>query len=173
MKSRATIGGHPIHPILVTVPIGLFLWTFVADVVYVLRDHEAPWYDIAFWSGIAAVVSGATAALFGLIDGLTVAWQSDAREKAIAHGSLNTAVMALYLAAIIMMMDNGAVEGRDLGIVVALHAAGVGLLLLSGWLGGEMVFRHHLGVIPEDAEAEQEQKERHAAPRGVPHARSR
>lgn len=33
MKSRFGIGGHPFHPMLVTVPIGLFVWAFVADLI--------------------------------------------------------------------------------------------------------------------------------------------
>jgi len=54
MRSKLAIAGHPIHPMLVSVPIGLFTWAFVSDIVYVARDHDRMWYDIAFWSGIAA-----------------------------------------------------------------------------------------------------------------------
>ena len=54
MRSRFSIGGHPLHPILVSLPIGLFVWALVADVIYlaggrlvivrpdtVLRSHRA------------------------------------------------------------------------------------------------------------------------------------
>ena len=63
MRSKFAIMGHPLHPMLVTLPIGLFLWAFVADIVYIARDHEHMWYSIAFWSGIAAWVTALVAAL--------------------------------------------------------------------------------------------------------------
>ena len=37
---------------------------------------------------------------------------------------------------------------------------------ISGWLGGEMVYRNHIGMIPEDAEAERDQQVRHGAAPG-------
>jgi hypothetical protein len=61
----------------------------------------------------------------------------------------------------VMMLDRGALDGQELGAVVALHGVGVGLLLLSGWLGGEMVFRKHMAVVPEDPAMEQEEHLRH------------
>ena len=55
MRSLFSIAGHPIHPMLVPVAIGLFTWTFIADVVYFLSDKDPTWYDISFWTGIAAI----------------------------------------------------------------------------------------------------------------------
>jgi uncharacterized membrane protein len=52
-------------------------------------------------------------------------------------------------------------SGSSLTAVVALHAVGVGLLTISGALGGEMVYRHHLAMIPDDGEQEEEEKRRH------------
>ena len=57
-------------------------------------------------------------------------------------------------------------DGGRLGLVLALHAVGVGMLGISGWLGGEMVYRNHIGMIPEDAEAERDQQVRHGAAPG-------
>jgi hypothetical protein len=59
------------------------------------------------------------------------------------------------------MRDAGALTGSDLTAVVVLHAAGVGMLLLSGWLGGEMVFRHHLGMVPDTSDLEVEEHQQH------------
>ena len=157
MKSKFAIAGHPIHPMLVVVPIGLFLWTLVADIVYVVNDNKM-WYDIAFWSGIAAIVSGLVAALPGLGDYLTVASKSEARSMALIHMVLNVAVILLFVAAMLLMLDEGALSGGELTAVVALHAAGVALLMVSGWIGGEMVYRHHLGVVADDGEEDTEMR---------------
>lgn len=86
---------------------------------------------------------------------------SSARAHATAHLVLNVLVVALYFAAAILMLDNGATEGAALMTVVVLHGLGVGLVSLSGVLGGEMVYRHHLGMIPEDADVARDEEARH------------
>jgi uncharacterized membrane protein len=149
---------------LVAIPIGLFVWALIADIVYLATDKDRTWYDIAYWTGIAAWISALVAALPGFVDLLTVAAKSDAKTIAITHMVLNVTVVGLYVVAMLLMMDDGALDGRDLTIVVALHAAGVGMLLLSGWLGGEMVFRHHLGMVPDTSASEIEEHEQHERP---------
>jgi uncharacterized membrane protein len=160
MQSRFSVRGHPLHPLLVTVPIGLFAWAFVADIVYVASDDET-WYDISFWSGLAAIITAAAAALPGFGDYLTIAVHSDSRVIATVHMGLNIAILVLFAAAAGLQADDGALSGDTLIAVVAFHGVGVGLLLVSGALGGEMVYRHHIAVIPDDAEQEQSEQMRH------------
>ena len=81
---------------------------------------------------------------------------------ATAHMVLNLAVVGLFFVAMLLMLDDNAVGGPRLGATVALHAVGVGALLVSGWLGGEMVFRHHLAVAPDDADQEEAELAHHA-----------
>ena len=167
MRSKFAIADHPIHAILVAIPIGLFAWTLVADLAYVGTGKDHMWYDIAFWAGIGAIVSALIAALPGLGDFVTVVAHTEARRTGLLHMSLNLAVVALFTVAMLLMLDDGALDGGRLAAVVALHAVGAGTLLVSGWLGGEMTFRHHIGMIPEDAEAERDQQVRHGATRGA------
>ena len=148
---------------LVGIPIGLFVWAFVSDIVYIARDHEPIWYDIAFWTGIAAWVSALIAALPGFGDYLTIARKSRASTIATAHMTLNLVIVALYILATILMIDHNATDGSQLGAVFILHLVGSALLLFSGWLGGEMVFRHHLAMVPDDGR-EQEEETRHTVP---------
>jgi uncharacterized membrane protein len=35
MKSKANIGGHPIHPMLIPFPIALWATSFVVDVLFI------------------------------------------------------------------------------------------------------------------------------------------
>lgn len=161
MRSKFSVMGHPLHPMLVAVPIGLFAWALVADIVYAGSGRTHEWYSIAFWSGIAAIVSALLAALPGFGDYLTMAMRSDARGTATAHMLLNLTVVALFFVAMLLALDDNAVRGGGQVAVLILHAVGVGLLLLSGWLGGEMVFRHHLAMIPDDAELERAERSHH------------
>jgi uncharacterized membrane protein len=140
MRSRFSIAGHPLHPVLVALPIGLFAWTLVSDIVYLAQDKDKFWYDMAFWTGIAAIVTALLAALPGFGDYLTIAARSDARVMATAHMLLNLCVVGLYVVAMVLMRDAGALDGGRLTAVVALHAAGIGILLLSGWLGARWCF---------------------------------
>ena len=161
MRSKLSIAGHPLHPMLVAIPIGLFAWALVADIVYAASGRTHEWYSIAFWSGIAAILTALLAALPGFGDYLTMAVHSDARGIATAHMLLNLTVVALFFIAMLLALDDNAARGGAQVAVLVLHAVGVGLLLLSGWLGGEMVFRHHLAMIPDDAELERAEQAHH------------
>jgi uncharacterized membrane protein len=162
MRSKFSILGHPLHPALVALPIGLFVWAAAADILYLATDKNKMWYDISFYSGAAAVGTALLAALPGFGDYLTVAIKSKAAAMATAHMLLNLTVVGLFGAAFFLQLDNGAVAGTELSLVVVLHLIGAGLLGLSGVLGGEMVHRHHLAIIPEDAEVEREEVRRHS-----------
>jgi uncharacterized membrane protein len=161
MKSRAAIADHPLHPMLVGLPIGLFIWTLTADIIYLATDRNVLWYDIAFYSGIAAWVSALVAALPGLVDFLSIAVKSDAKGMATAHMAINVTVVVLYIVATAVMFDHGALSGGNLTLVVILHAVGTGILGVSGWLGGEMVYRYHLSMIPDDLDVERAEQRRH------------
>ena len=65
MRSKVAIAGHPLHPMLVPVPIGLLVGAVVADIAYPITDRDHMWYDIAFWALIGGVVSALIAALAG------------------------------------------------------------------------------------------------------------
>jgi uncharacterized membrane protein len=163
MRSKFSIGGHPIHPMLVGLPIGLFVWAFVADLVYLGTD-DLTWYYISFWTGIAAIVTALMAALPGFGDYATMAVHSRAMGIATLHMLLNLGIVGLFLAAAVLQIGEGAVAGARLSAVVVLHAVGVGALALSGWLGGQMVYRHHLGVVPENEEVARAEEARHVRP---------
>ena len=46
MRSRAAIANHPLHPLLVTVPIGAFLVALVGDVAFILGG-ERVWFELS------------------------------------------------------------------------------------------------------------------------------
>ncbi len=161
MRSKFSIAGHPIHPALIALPIGLFAWALASDIIYVATDKNEMWYDIAFWSGVAGIVTALIAALPGFGDYFTMAIKSDARNIATTHMVLSLTVTTLFVVAAVLAYDHNALDGGRLGLVVALHAIGVGVLGLSGWLGGEMVYRHHLAVVADSTELERAEEARH------------
>jgi uncharacterized membrane protein len=161
MRSRISLREHPLHPALVSLPIGLFTWVFISDIVYLATDRDMTWYEISYWTGLAAVISALLAAATGLGDYVTVASKTDARGIGIVHGILNVATTGLFFVAFLLMIDENATSGARLGSVVTLHGVGLAMVAVSGWLGGEMVFRNHIGVVPDDSSDEAAEQATH------------
>jgi uncharacterized membrane protein len=141
IRSTAAISGHPIHPMLIGFPIAFLVGAFVTDMVYAITDG-AFWSEASLWLLIAGIATALFAALFGLIDFATI---RRVRDHRIAWWHMGLNLLAVALAAInlvLRLMSDSNV--MPLGLV--LSAAVVGLLTISGWLGGEMTFRHKIGV---------------------------
>jgi uncharacterized membrane protein len=141
MASRASIGGHPIHPMLVPIPIGLFVFAFVADLVVYFGGAGA-WQSVAFYCMGGGIVGALLAAVFGLVDLLGLK-EERPRSIGIAHMVVNLTVVGLFVVNFWMRWQgNEPVEGTPFMLTVI----GIVLLLVSGWLGGHMVFVHGVGV---------------------------
>ncbi|HEY8224301.1 MAG TPA: DUF2231 domain-containing protein [Pyrinomonadaceae bacterium] len=159
MATRASIGGHPIHPMLVTFPIGLWVTSFALDIWYYFERN--PTWLLASKFMIAAGCLGAiAAAVAGIID-----WTGlkDRRVVRIAnwHARLNIAALIVFtLSLYFRMQRGGSIVGHRLTIPFLLSFVGVILVCISGWLGGEMAYRHGVGVevqrdTPEEAQAKE------------------
>ncbi|MGH2380777.1 MAG: DUF2231 domain-containing protein [Candidatus Limnocylindria bacterium] len=146
MESKAKLFGHPIHPMLIVLPLGLLSAAVVFDIVYLLTD-EAAFSIVAFWNIAAGVVGGLTAALFGAWDWFHI--PSGTRAKAIGlwHGGGNVVVVGLFAVSWLLRIGGGASYEPSL-LAYVLSFAGVGLALVTGWLGGELVDRLGVGVDP-------------------------
>src|SRR4029079_301879 len=71
MESRAKLLGHPIHPMLVVLPLGLFIGAVVFDALSLWRGSPAM-AQVGFWNIAAGIVGGLLAAVFGLVDWLAI-----------------------------------------------------------------------------------------------------
>jgi len=143
MASPASLGRHPIHPMLVPFPIGLWVFSFVADLIF--AGGGAPiWNDLAFYTMAGGIIGALLAAIPGLVDFLSLT-DTRARRIGAAHLALNLLIVALFAANLFWRTRSPAgVPGP-----VWLSAGAVVLLVISGWLGGEMVFVHGVGVERE------------------------
>lgn len=160
MASPASIGGHPIHPMIIPFPIALWVFSLVADVIYLWRGNPV-WKDlIAFYSLLAGIIGAGVAAVPGLIDWLSL---TDKAVVKIAnwHARLNVIALLIFAASFYLRTTSGAsLVSGNYTIPVALSVIGVVLITISGWLGGEMVFKHGVAVstglraTPEKAQGE-------------------
>src|SRR5262245_54267187 len=96
MASKANIAGHPIHPMLVGIPIGLFVFALVADLASMVSNANGVWSTIAFYCIGGGIVGALLAAPFGLIDLLALN-DERARKIGITHMVINLSVVALFV----------------------------------------------------------------------------
>lgn len=149
MKSKASIGSHPLHPILIPFPIAFFTGTLVAHVVGWLLEKSELLYTATLlnWAGIAMA---AIAAIPGLIDLIyTVPPKSSGKKRAVQHGIMNTTMLVLFIVAAWYRSHN---DPQHV-VLLAFEMAGVTLMLIAGWWGGTLVHRNQIGVDQRYANA--------------------
>jgi uncharacterized membrane protein len=149
MSSPASIARHPIHPMLVVFPVGLWIFSFVCDLIHLLVSPNPIWSDVAFYCIGGGIVGALLAAIPGFIDYLSI---TDTRAKRIAtfHLALNLAGVVLFAANFGLRYAGD--RGASLPIIIsAITLVGVAI---SGWLGGELVYVHHVGVAGESPTTE-------------------
>jgi uncharacterized membrane protein len=146
MRTPASIAGHPIHPMLVPIPIGLWIFSLVADLFVAGGSANAAWPTVALYTMGGGIVGALLAAVPGLID--LVSLPAGPRRTALIHMTINLTVVALY--AINLWLRVGSPEKA--GGLVWLSILAIGLLVISGWLGGKMVYEYGVAVdTPPDS----------------------
>jgi uncharacterized membrane protein len=143
-QSTARIAGHPIHPMLVPFPIVCFIGALITDIAY-WRTANTQWANFSAWLLAAGLVMGALAAAAGLIDFLG-SRSVRAQPPAWPHLIGNVVVMGLSLVNVFVHSRDAWTSVVPTGLI--LSAVVVAILAVTGWLGGSLVYRHRVGVIP-------------------------
>jgi len=141
MRTPATIAKHPLHPMLIVFPVGLWIFSLVCDIVVLAGATSPGWQTAAFYTMVGGLVGALAAAVPGLID-LVSPQLAPVRRIAITHMVLNLVAVALY-AVNIWLRTQATIDMRW---PVLLSVIAVIILAVSGWLGGEMVHVHGVGV---------------------------
>lgn len=143
MRTPASIGKHPIHPMLVVFPIGLWIFSLVCDLIGLTVDAPQVWFTVAFFSMVGGLIGALLAAVPGLIDLLFYkGGKPPVKRIALAHMAINLSAVALYILNVVMRI--GAHESIRIPILLSL--IGVAMIAVSGWLGGQMVHVYGVGV---------------------------
>lgn len=140
MRTPAQIAGHPIHPMLVTIPIGLWVFSLVCDLVAMRSSAPASWSAASYYAMVGGIIGALAAALPGLVDLLSL--KTPIRSTAIKHMALNLTVVILYVINA-WTRHQGSVSA---GVSLGLSVIAVAMLLVSGWLGGKMVYEAGVAV---------------------------
>ncbi|HET6583219.1 MAG TPA: DUF2231 domain-containing protein [Nannocystaceae bacterium] len=143
MRAKATLLGHPVHQILIVLPLGLYMCAVVFDVVTMFRP-VAELSIAAFWNIVVGTIGGLLAAVFGLIDWLSIPKGTRAKRVGIFHALTMVSVVALFTISAFLRFDRDDYFVTTAALVLEL--AGFALAGLGGWLGGELVDRLGVGV---------------------------
>lgn len=141
MRTPASIAGHPIHPMLITVPVGLFIFSLICDLVSLRSATPETWVTVAQYTMAGGFIGALVAAIPGVIDFLSLN-ESKVKKIAIMHMALNLVALTLYAVNLWLRIYHGSNQG--LPLVLSLIAFAI--LGVSGWLGAEMVHKHGVGV---------------------------
>jgi uncharacterized membrane protein len=144
VRSVASIGGHPLHPALIPFPIAFLVGALATDVAFA-STRDPFWARVSLWLLGAGVITGLAAAVLGLIDFVAI---RKVRSTAAGWVHFLGNVAAVGLALANWLMRTGDVEKRLLPWGVTLSALTTALLIVTGWLGGELSYRHGIGMNP-------------------------
>jgi len=156
MASRASIAGHPIHPMLVPFPIGLWVTSFALDIWFYF-ERNTTWLYASKFMIAAGCLGAVAAAVAGIID-----WTGLKERRVVKianwHARLNIAALIVFTLSLYFRMERGSgIVGHRLTVPFLLSFVGVILISISGWLGGEMAYKYGVGVevqhnTPEEAQ---------------------
>ena len=141
-RSTVTLLGRPLHAMLVPIPIVCFVATLITDIVY-WQSAAMQWANMSAWLLIVGLIASLFAAPLGMID-----FFGDPRIRELRaawiHGIGN-------VTALILAIFNCLIHARDAYTSVVptgliLSALVVVILLVTGWNGWALVYRHGVGV---------------------------
>jgi nitrite reductase/ring-hydroxylating ferredoxin subunit/uncharacterized membrane protein len=127
---------------LVAFPIGLFVTSFIFDLLGVGLGYT-PLFAAAWYCIVAGLIGGVLAAVAGAVDFFTVVPpNSSAKGRGYRHAIMNAVVLALFIAEAAHRETASPADRTSL----VLSAIAVVLLGVSGWLGGTLVYRNQIAV---------------------------
>jgi hypothetical protein len=119
MQTPASTSKHPVHPMLVVLPVGLWVFSLFCDLLH-LGGAEAE-----IWSGLA---------LYAMAGGFICAFTAIALPGFVAHLNVSLIVVALYAVNIWLRLGD-----FSLALTVALSVTALGMLAICGWLESQLL----------------------------------
>lgn len=142
---QMTFAGHPLHPQLISAPLGLLPFSLAMDVMH-MATGEKSYVDAAYYSMMGGYVGGLAAAAAGAMDYFTIPPETRSKTVANLHAALNAGVMGMY-SLNLLLRSRG--ERRHVGTATfLLSLLGTAGLVAAEWYGGELVYELGMRVKP-------------------------
>ena len=138
MQSRLRVQGHPIQPMLVTFPYGLFVCATIFDFAQVVGG-PALFGEVGYWTVVAALVAAGLTTMAGMVDLWDVP-PDRTRRTAISFNLVNAGMAGLFLLSCLVRAEAPNRGATAVLLVVELLALAVGGL---GVALGARLMRHY------------------------------
>lgn len=145
--------GHPVHPMLVPIPIGAWVASLVFDVASQFVDDPSFLVRGAYWLIAIGVVAALVAAVFGLMDLVTIPRGTRPFKVGLIHMTMNVTLVAVFAASFFVRINDSAAAPVEVWLV-AVSAVAILALLVSGILGGRMSYHYGVRVAAEAKQVE-------------------
>jgi uncharacterized membrane protein len=146
MYSRVTIAGHPVHAMLVGIPVTFYATSFVCFCAHAF-GAEALWFQIGVYATLAGVIAAAVTAIPGFIDwAYGIPLGTRAKSTGFVHMTLNLAALVVFVINLFLQWQHRLEAFPSTGTSVILSLVGVLLTGAAGFRGWALVQLHHVGV---------------------------
>lgn len=146
-RTKASIGGHPLHMMVVHFPMAFLIGGFLADGAAVFGVPVPP--ALASWLLLAGLVAGVGAMVPGAVDLVATLRPAGGHRvtKALRHAILSVVSLGVFAVAWKLRGGLTSVPGRT---VLLVELIGVALLMVSALLGGSLILEDRVGVAGDD-----------------------
>ena len=138
--------GHPLHPALVHLPTALWPAALLFDLLSRARAGGPIPFQISYYAILTGLVVALVAALAGLADWADIKPENPAKKIGLTHMLLNLTVVGLFTLNLFLRAQLPPNTDPVPWTLIALTLVGNLILLISGYLGGLMVYSHGISV---------------------------
>ena len=145
--------GHPLHPALVSIPIGAWVASVAFDVASHLTSDTAFLVPGATWLLVIGLAGAAAAGMIGFLDLFAIPTGTRAFRTGLLHMTLTLVASTVFGVGALLRRGASVTEPTSFGLL-ALSVLGLLILLGGGFLGGELAFRYGVRVAEERHQVE-------------------
>ncbi|MCB0210769.1 MAG: DUF2231 domain-containing protein [Anaerolineae bacterium] len=142
-----TLFGHPLHSATVHFPIAFYILGVLMTGMGLWRG-QSDLERFAYWSFILSWAAALFATIFGLIDQSRLAIDDPRRSNINSHITAGVTLIILNGLLIYMRFRWPDVLVRHRWPYFGVMLLGLAAVLATAWLGAELVYRFHVGILP-------------------------
>jgi uncharacterized membrane protein len=144
--------GHPLHPALVHIPTALWPAALLFDIISRTGLGGPIPVQISYYAIMAGVLVALVAAVTGLADWADIKPEKPAKKIGLVHMVLNLTVTALFALNLWLRAQLPPPTDAVPLTLIGLTLIGNLILMVSGYLGGRMVYDHGISVARHNKE---------------------